>query len=125
MNDMKNHMDLANSLTPAARTASANGSGVDLQGFHGALAVVICGTRTDGTHTPSLEESDDNSTFTAVAAADMEGTFAAIATGVNQRVGYKGRARYIRLVTTVSGATTGAVYGMGVVRGFAHREPVA
>jgi len=105
---------------PAARTATSNGTGVDLKGYDTAIAVVQFGTWTDGTHTPSLEESDDNSTFTAVAAADMEGSFTAVSSGGGsntiQTVGYKGRKRYIRVKLTLAGTTTGALSSAAVVR---------
>lgn len=123
--DIKQTTDVQNSLTPAARTATANGSGVDLASFSSVEIAFVVGTITDGTHTPSVQESDDNSTFTNVAAADLIGTLAALASSTNQRVGYKGIKRYIRAVTTVSGATTGGVYAAVVVRSDARKQPVA
>ncbi len=123
--DIKQTTDVQNSLTPAARTATANGTGVDLTGFASAEIAFVVGTITDGTHTPSVQESDDNSTYTNVAAADLIGTLAALATGVNQRVGYRGIKRYVRAVSTVAGATTGGVYAAVVVRGDARKQPVA
>ena len=123
--DIKQIEDVQNSLTPVARTATTNGSGVDLSGFHSATVAFVVGTITDGTHTPSVQESDDNSAFTAVAAADLIGTLAALASSTNQRVGYRGIKRYLRAVTTVSGATTGGVYAGVVIRGDARKAPVA
>lgn len=111
------------SLRPAARTASANGSGVDLANFNSCAVVIAAGTITDGTHTPKLQESDDNSSFSDVAAADLQGTFAAIATNTDQEVGYIGLKRYVRAVSTVSGATTGGVYAIYVVKGHARNMP--
>ncbi|KXG44967.1 hypothetical protein U473_01630 [Tepidibacillus decaturensis] len=121
---MKNNIDAVTTLEPAARTATANGTGVDLQGFDAATVVIQVGTITDGTHTPTIEESDDNVTFTAVDAADLIGTLSNLANSTNQRVGYIGTKRYIRVVSTVSGATTGGVYGALVVRGHARKYPV-
>lgn len=123
--DIKQTQDVQNSLTPAARTASANGSGVDLANFASATVAFVVGTITDGTHTPSVEESDDNITYTAVAAANLIGTLAALATGVNQRVGYRGSKRHIRTATTVAGATTGGVYAGVVIRGDGRKQPTA
>jgi hypothetical protein len=121
--DLRSNIDAVNTLSPAARNATANGTGVDCRGFEGAMAVVQFGTWTDGTHTPSLQESDDNSTFTAVAAVDQIGTFTAVssAAGNNtvQRVGYSGTKRYLRVVMTVATATTGALSSATVVRGMA------
>lgn len=120
MRDIKSIFDVATSLPPAARTATANGSGVDLRGYDAALVMMVVGTITDGTHTPKLQESSDNSTFTDVAASDLVGSFSNLASNTPQRVGYIGSKRYVRVVVTVSGATTGGVYGAVIVRGMAH-----
>jgi len=129
MRDMKNNMDAVNSLTPDAYTASANGSGVDLQGHDSAMVVISTGsadfTDTDEVYTPSVEESDDDVTYTAVAAGDLEGALANIAANSVQRVGYKGSKRYIRAVLTVAG-TTPSVQAAGIVlRGHPAQAPVA
>lgn len=124
MRDLKNVIDFATSLAPAARTATANGTGVDLSGYNGAVVFFYTGTITDGTHTPKLQESVDNSAFTDVAAADLEGTLAALASSTNQEAGYKGTKRYVRAVSTVAGATTGGVYSAIIVRGHAMKQPV-
>jgi hypothetical protein len=123
MVDLENYLDVVQSLNPAARTASANGAGVDLANYNGAMVVLHVGTITDGTHTPRVEESSDNSTYTTVAASDLIGSLAALATGVVQKVGYIGSRRYIRVATTVNGATNGGVYGASVVRGFPRKGP--
>lgn len=125
--DLTGRLAPAQTLAPAARTASANGTGVDLQGFESATVLFSTGAITDGTHTPKLQESDDNSTFTDVAAADLIGSFSAVtsASGGNavQEVGYKGTKRYIRVAVTVSGATSGGVYGATIVRGHPRNLP--
>ena len=123
--DIKQTQDVQNSLAPAARTASANGTGIDLANFASATVAFSVGTITDGTHTPSVEESDDNTTFNAVAAADLIGSLAALASNTNQRVGYRGSKRYLRAVSTVAGATTGGVYAAVVIRGDGRKQPTA
>ncbi|WP_353641328.1 hypothetical protein [Mesorhizobium sp. WSM2239] len=129
MKDTKSALNFAHSLEPAARAASANGAGVDLRGYNSALAQVVVGVWTDGTHTPELEESDDNSSWSDVAAADLNGSFTVIDGADDDaqtfKVGYKGNKRYIRAVTTVAGATTGAVYGVVIIRSHANDAPVA
>lgn len=124
MRDLKSNISEVTSLAPAARTATANGTGVDLKGFGSAEVLFVPGTITDGTHTPSVMESDDNSTYTAVAAADLDGTLAALASTTNQVVGYKGSKRYIRATSTVAGATTGGVYAAVVILGLPNVAPV-
>jgi len=102
-------------LNTGLRTnGTVNGTGVDLSGsgnfFRTAMLLVIAGAVTDGTHTVSLQESDDNVTFTAVAAGDLQGALTAVTTGnVNtvQRQSYLGSKRYLRASVTTAGATTG------------------
>lgn len=122
--DINKDLATATSLAPAARTATANGTGVDLQGYGAAMVVWNVGAITDGTHTPKLQESDDNSTFTDVAAGDLSGTAVALVASTNQEIGYTGRARYLRAVITVTGSpSTGGVYSALVVRGRARTLP--
>ena len=71
MRDLANNISVAQSLAPAVRTADANGTGIDLQGFESATIVVDTGA--EGVTLSGsvkidfiLEESSDNSTFTAV-----------------------------------------------------------
>lgn len=126
--DLYNNVGASISLAPAARTASADGTGVDLQGFDSAAVLIEAGAWTDGSHTFELQESDDNSTFTAVVDADLQGTEPVVdgATDDDQiyKLGYTGSKRYIRVSTTVSGTTTGALYGVTVVKGHARSMPV-
>ncbi len=124
--DLKNNIDTAHTLEPAVRaTGTSNGAGVDLSGYQAAAAVVYFGAYTNGTHTPSLEHSDDNSSFTAVSAAELEGAFSAISSGAGantqQRVGYKGAKRYLRVAMVVTGGATGAASAALILRG----EPTA
>lgn len=102
------------SLAPAVRSANGtvNGTAVDMAGnrnnFRVAMMVVVAGSVTDGTHTVSLEESDNGSSgWTAVDAANREGTFPVI-TSANpntiHKVGYNGNKRHIRASITTSGA---------------------
>lgn len=121
MRDLRSSITAAHSLAPAVRNASANGAGVDLRTYESAVAVVHFGAYTDGSHTAKLQESSDDSTYTDVAAADLIGAFTAVAAagGANtvQIVGYNGSQRYIRVVMTISGATTGAASSGSLVRG--------
>lgn len=111
---------------------------VDLAGYNAATIYLLAGTWTDGTLTPVVQESDDNSTFAAVNGADLVAWTAASAsdktpvkvgnsqpsaissagTAVNQRIGYIGAKRYIRVVTTVTGSpATGALFDAFIVAG--------
>ncbi|WP_319798319.1 hypothetical protein [Nitrobacter sp.] len=127
MKDLVHSIAPVQSLAPAATNASRNGTGVDLQGYEGAIVEVSAGAWTDGSHTPKIQESSDNSTWNDVAAADQIGSFTAVTssgTASNvQTVSYIGSKRYIRAVITVSGATTGALLGANVLKGHARVKP--
>jgi hypothetical protein len=124
MRDLKNNVDAIQSIDPATHNSNQTGTGVDLQGYEAAMAVVYSGALTDGTHTPKLQESDDDSSYTDVSASDVVGTFANISADAVQRVGYKGSKRYVRVFVTSSGAT-GAIYGAMMILGVPHHAPVA
>lgn len=121
---------------PAAHTATVNSSSFDREkGVTGdigapyeALEILFeFGAWTDGTHTPKLQDSPDNSTWTDVAAANEVGTLSAVTSAGTastiQRMAYLGTQRYVRGVVTVSGATTGAVYGITALAGFPRNAP--
>ncbi len=124
MQDLKNNVDAVKSIDPATYNSNQTGTGIDLQGYESSMTVVHSGAVTDGTHTPKMQESDDDSAYTDVAAADMEGTFADISTNAVQRVGYKGGKRYLRVFVTSSGGT-GAIYNAMILRGHPHHAPAA
>ena len=120
MRDLANSIAVLATLAPAARTASADGTGVDLKGFESATVIAEVGAEgitLSGTDyiTFALEHSDDDSTYTAVTASadvvegtvDSSGIFAtfddnaeapAVAT-----IGYVGGKRYVRVVDERSG----------------------
>ena len=129
MRDIKNNLDGVSSIDPASITASSNGSGVDLRNFDGAMIVFQAGTTDTGsgneTYTPSVEESDDNSVFSAVAGSDLEGALVNMTANSVQRVGYKGSKRYVRAVLTLGGTTPSIDAAALVVRGLPHHAPAA
>lgn len=121
MRDLAHNISAVPALQPAARTASANGTAIDLQGV-GAVAVAVSfGAWTDGTHTPKLQESEDGATgWAEVAPVDLAGSFTPVssAAGQNavQQVGYIGYKWFIRPVMTVAGASTGAISAAMAIR---------
>jgi hypothetical protein len=129
MRDIKNNLDGVRSIDPASTTATINGSGVDLRDYDGAMMMFQAGTADTGngdeTYTPGVEESDDNSSYSAVAASDLEGTLSSMTANSVQRVGYKGTRRYIRAVLTLGGTTPAINASAVVVRGLPHIAPAA
>lgn len=109
--------------------AATNGAGVDLLGYNGATVAFCSGALTDGSVACKIQESDDNSSYTDVAAADVVGgtnlvTLAATEDSSVEDITYIGKKRYIRGVMTQSGATTGGFYHSIVIRGFPIKSPV-
>jgi hypothetical protein len=131
IHDLYNRIGVVPDLNPAARTASANSGGIDRMAYEGGsdalVGVLSVGAWTDGSHAWKLQDSPDNSTWTDVAAVYLQGAFTTIAgTGQQnalQKVGYLGIQRYVRAVSTVSGTTTGAIYGFFWIVGGAHNLP--
>ena len=125
--DLDRSINSVISLAPAARTATANGTGVDMSGFTEVAAIVIAGVISDGTHVIKLQDSPDNSTFTDIPAGQLSGAFLAnLTTTTTTEVGVlamNAGARYIRAVTTVAGTTTGGVYAVQLVRAGSRTEP--
>ena len=141
MKDLSNSISPAVSLAAAVRSAAANGTGVDLQGYESATVLVDVGAEGDTLSSSvffevSLEESDDNSTFTDVEQAGIvDGTIASggiflkldgttggdpDTTGGIFRVGYVGGKRYIRVVLAKTGThSNGTPIGAMVVKGHA------
>jgi hypothetical protein len=121
-------------IVPAgARTTNTTGAAVDRMtdegGFRSALIVVHTGTITDGTHTVEVQDSPNNSDWTAVDSAFLQGAEPAIAAANDDtifEIGYTGHQRYLRVVVTVSGSpATGGIYGATVLLGWPRKMPPA
>ena len=103
---------LASLLPALARTATANGSGVDLQGSNDAEgeAVVIldcaaAGAGTTPTYNVKIQDSADNSTFADVTGA----TFTQVTSTASQQkltINANDVQRYIRAVATIGGTSS-------------------
>lgn len=122
MRDMKSNIKVSNSILPQSLTAAANGTGVDLEGF-GKAAVVFHAGATGGTSpsfTFAVQESADNSTFSDVAAAELQGAAPTVTTTNSGMtvVGYLGSKRYIRAIAkTVTGTSPTLLASACVVAG--------
>lgn len=102
----------------------------DCLGYEAVTLAMITGTLTDAdaTFTGLLEESDDNSTFTTVAAADMVGTVALANFQFDddiepRKIGYVGRKRYVRYTVTPANNTGNLFLGGVWVLGYPNRQP--
>jgi hypothetical protein len=137
--DLKNNLTPLSALPPASRNGNAATNGTDIDrtqaglGFEALVFYVHTGARTDGSVAFKLQEADDNGsgaagTYADVAAGDQIGTFAAFGAAGDQNkvlneVAYIGTKRWVRLVSTQSGATTGAFWGALALLGHARNKP--
>jgi len=102
-------------LTAVADGEDVTGTAIDRQGSDGLEIIFQVGAYTDGSVTPLIEESDNNSDYTAVADADLtntEASAALTAAGVSS-IGYVGWKRYVKAsAVTAAGSTlsVGATY---------------
>lgn len=125
LRDFTNNADVEESIRPQVATADVDGEGVDLRGSDAVMFAVTVGAVTGGTGDASvtLEESDDNITFTDVAAADILGTEpVAIAANTAYQFGYSGESRYVRATFGI-GTETNVAVSTVAIRGDLHREP--
>jgi len=119
------------SLFPAARVnGTSTGATVDLINYDGAMIAVTFGAYTDGTHTPSVLQSNDGTNFVACtygtdldAATNLTAVSSSGGANTVQQIGYIGSMRYLAVVMTVTGATTGAVSSASVIGGYPHNGP--
>lgn len=120
-------------LHPIAVTTATTGSTVDRApggiAFAKAMFVVHAGVVTDGTLTWEPEESVDGSTWTAIDAADLDGTFTVldddVTDGLVEEIEYLGSKRFLRLKVKVEdGPSTGGVLSAAVVLGSSNTGPV-
>lgn len=126
MIDAKSKIAVAQLFTKIQRTATATIQGTEVADWLGAVFVVDIGTFSANDLEVTFQESDDNSTWSDIATADLDGDQdLAIVTGLANTVrytGYKGRKRYIGAVITDTG-TGDAVVGVSVVKAFPRIMP--
>ena len=115
--DLHNQVSVgvAIALTAVANGEDVAGTAIDRQGSDGLEIIFQVGAYTDGSVTPLIEESDNNSDYTAVADANLtntEASAALTAAGVSS-IGYVGFKRYVRATAVTAAGSTlsvGATY---------------
>ncbi len=108
--DLHNQISIsvAIALTAVSDGEDVAGTAIDRQGSDGLEFIFQVGAYTDGSVTPLIEESDNNSDYTAVADANLTNTEASAAlsaAGVSS-IGYVGFKRYVRATAVTAAAST-------------------
>ena len=136
MRDLYHNLSVTQVLNPAVSNTTKTSSAIDLQGFNSAEVVFAIGQAADTLSgsvywTLKLQHSEDDVTYTDVAAADISsGTATAVINSSSldraaYGFGYVGAKRYLKAVATPTGThTTGTPIGMLALRGKAGYAPV-
>lgn len=102
-------------LPSAARTSSANGTGVDISDYEGMAEVVLnsgAGTGTTPTLDVKIQDSDDNSAFADVTGAVFAQVTNAAASLQKLVLNTDKCRKYIRAVATIGGTTPSFACGV-------------
>lgn len=128
MRALKNDLNPVSSVRHDRQGAAANGAGVALAGYEGALAVLDVAALggTSPTATYKLQESDDNSTYNDVSTADMGGDAQPVAfsaAGLVARA-YYGAKKFLRWrLDALSGTSPTSTATGQIILGYARHQP--
>ena len=135
MKDLANNISVVQSIAPVVGSSDTNGTGVDLQFFESAVAVVDTGVEGDTLSSSVkidfiLEDSDDNSSWSAVTSqssvtdgtVDSSGIFLTLdanaATPQVTSIGYVGGKRYLRVTADFTGThSNGTPIAVSIIKG--------
>lgn len=117
MRDIYSNIKTIQALAPAVQAATINGATIDTLGSKSLAFVVNTGAIAgSGVYALTLEESDNASDWTAVAADATQGTLpASMAADTVYRVGYLGFKRYARIVVTKTSGTSIAAGAVAIL----------
>ncbi|MGZ2404841.1 hypothetical protein [Rhizobium ruizarguesonis] len=126
MRSLAANIGARSSIDPAVQAASINGTGIDTLGFGSLAFLVQTGAIVgSGAFGATLEDSDDNVTFAAVAAEQVKSNAPAVLVASSTyKLGYHGFKRYVRPVLTKASGTSIAA-AVSAVLGRAASRPVA
>ncbi|AVA21190.1 hypothetical protein [Rhizobium sp. NXC24] len=126
MRSLASNLGAKSSIDPAVQAASITGTSIDTLGCNSLAFLVQTGAIVGaGAFGVSLEDSDDNATFAAVAADQVKSNAPAVlAASSTYKVGYHGFKRYARPVLTKASGTSIAA-GAVAILGDAALRPVA
>lgn len=120
MRDIANNLDVKRAVSPqAARTDNTAivSQVADLRGYDGCMLAINIGANTDANATFAvlIEDSDNNSDYSAVADEYLNGTEALAGFQFDddnemRKIGYNGIKRYVRATITPSGNDSGNIF---------------
>lgn len=137
MRDLYHNLLVTQPVNPSVATTTQTSGAIDLQGYGSASVVFSLGQSGDTLSgslywTLKLQHSDDDSSYTNVAAADVIDGITSIVVddaAEDERsysMGYIGNKQYIKAVATPTGShSNGTPLGVLALRGTASLSPVA
>jgi hypothetical protein len=136
MRDLANHLHTARAISPVAAATDNTAivsEKLDLLGYESAMLALMIGANTDAdaTFAVLIEDSPDNTTFTAVSDDYLIGTealagFTFADDNETRKIGYVGTHRYLRATVTPTGNNSGNIFLAAVwVLGKPNRQPTA
>ncbi len=136
MRDLYHNLLVTQHLNPVTSSVTRTSTAIDRQGFDAVevlFAIGLSGDTLSGSvyWTLKLQESDNDSSYTDVAAADLHNAAATVvinSAALDETVysfGYLGNKRYLKAVATPTGThTNGTPIGMIALRGTPAYRPV-
>lgn len=117
--DQKNRTTFSRAFNTAAITTNTttNGTGINVSDKSSITFIFTLAGYTDGTYTPNIQESDDDTTYTDIAAGNLIGTEAAAALTTNgiSSIGCHTFQKWVRAQILSTGTTTGATGVQGTL----------
>ena len=131
MKEMKSKIAVVEAAAPASGKATIGGNAIDMKGYHSltVLSVIGAGAYTaTKTVTPTLQESDDGTTYSPVATGDYDGDISKVDSVqvANQErvISYVGNKRYVKFGFTVGGTLDANVFlGAWAIKGHPELVP--
>lgn len=136
MRDIYRNILVTQHLNPVVSTSTKTSTTIDLQGYNSAnvlFAIGLAGDTLTGSlyWTLKLTHSDDDSSYSDVALADLNNTAATVVVDSMSKdetvygFGYNGNKRYLRAVATPTGShSSGTPIGIVALRGTPAYMPV-
>lgn len=113
--DMKNRsaVTVGRAAASISSDTTTNVTGIDVSGKAAVVIDLFTGAYTDGTYTPNVQESDDNSTFTDVPSTHVVGAETALgAANTVVSIGVQTAKKYVRVQIVSASTSSGAVVGV-------------
>ena len=117
--DSRSSFSFSINPTAISTNTTLNGTGVDVSTSAAVNVIFMTGSVTDGTYTPTVMESDDDSTYTAVADANLVTAETAITASYNiTQIGVHTYSKYIRARIASTSVTTGVDFFTAAIETF-------